>query len=186
MPIKKLVPKVPDPYISKNELNQFWPARFGHLDYLIDQINATSSTTTNGISGSVKIISGSITPTQWTTLHSDPIPIYTNTANAFFMPLSGMIKYSYDPVLGVPPCDNFGLYYDNGNYTPVLIVYSTSWSTVVPMPTGIINMLSDPGQVNAIGSNTDVLVLGSGTNIDCPGTIMNTSTYFIVGLEVIT
>jgi hypothetical protein len=39
MPIKKLVPKVPDPYISKNELNQFWPARFGHLDYLIEQIN---------------------------------------------------------------------------------------------------------------------------------------------------
>lgn len=39
MPIKKLVPKVPDPYISKNEQNQFWPARFGHLDYLVDQIN---------------------------------------------------------------------------------------------------------------------------------------------------
>lgn len=39
MPIKKLVPKVPDPYIGKNELNQFWPARFGHLDYLVDEIN---------------------------------------------------------------------------------------------------------------------------------------------------
>jgi hypothetical protein len=39
MPIKKLVPKVPDPYIGKGEQNQFWPARFGHLDYLIDAIN---------------------------------------------------------------------------------------------------------------------------------------------------
>jgi len=39
MPIKKLVPRVPDPYIGKNELNQFWPARFGHLDYLVDEIN---------------------------------------------------------------------------------------------------------------------------------------------------
>jgi hypothetical protein len=40
MPINKLVPKVPDPYISKNEQNQFWPARFGHLDYIVDQINS--------------------------------------------------------------------------------------------------------------------------------------------------
>lgn len=39
MPINRLVPKVPDPYIGKNELNQFWPARFGHLDYLVDEIN---------------------------------------------------------------------------------------------------------------------------------------------------
>lgn len=39
MPINRLVPKVPDPYIGKNEQNQFWPARFGHIDYLIEQIN---------------------------------------------------------------------------------------------------------------------------------------------------
>jgi hypothetical protein len=39
MPISRLVPKVPDPYIGKNEQNQFWPARFGHIDYLIEQIN---------------------------------------------------------------------------------------------------------------------------------------------------
>lgn len=40
MPLKKILPKVPDPYINKNNQEQFWPARLGHLDYLIDQINA--------------------------------------------------------------------------------------------------------------------------------------------------
>ena len=39
MPIKKLIPKVPDPYIPKNEMAQHWPACFGHINYLIDEIN---------------------------------------------------------------------------------------------------------------------------------------------------
>jgi hypothetical protein len=39
MPIKKLIPKVPDPYIPKTDQAQHWPACFGHINYLIDEIN---------------------------------------------------------------------------------------------------------------------------------------------------
>jgi hypothetical protein len=39
MSIDKLIPKVPDPYIPKNDQAQHWPACFGHVNYLIDQVN---------------------------------------------------------------------------------------------------------------------------------------------------
>jgi hypothetical protein len=39
MAIDKLIPKVPDTYIPKNQEAQHWPACFGHINYLIDQIN---------------------------------------------------------------------------------------------------------------------------------------------------
>lgn len=39
MAIDKLIPKVPDPYIPKNDQAQHWPACFGHINYLIDQVN---------------------------------------------------------------------------------------------------------------------------------------------------
>ena len=39
MPINKLIPKVPDPYIPKNDQAQHWPACFGHINHVIDQIN---------------------------------------------------------------------------------------------------------------------------------------------------
>ncbi len=36
-----LVPASPDKYIKKGSEPQFWPARFGHIRYLIDQMNLT-------------------------------------------------------------------------------------------------------------------------------------------------
>ena len=39
MAIDKLIPKVPDPYIPKNDQAQHWPACFGHINHLIDQVN---------------------------------------------------------------------------------------------------------------------------------------------------
>lgn len=43
MPINKLIPKVPDPYIPKNDQAQHWPACFGHINYVIDEINNNPS-----------------------------------------------------------------------------------------------------------------------------------------------
>jgi hypothetical protein len=57
MPIKKLIPKVPDPYIPKTDQAQHWPACFGHINYLIDEINNNpSGGTTNSVDYSEEII----------------------------------------------------------------------------------------------------------------------------------
>jgi hypothetical protein len=62
MPIKKLIPKVPDPYIPKTDQAQHWPACFGHINYLIEEINNNpSGGTTNSTNYSEEII---ITGTQ--------------------------------------------------------------------------------------------------------------------------
>lgn len=180
MPIKKLVPRVPDPYIGKNELNQFWPARFGHLDYLIDQINENlGGSVTNGVTGSLKVLSGTITSAQWTTLNSSPIALYTASATTNFLPMGGLVYYSYDAIGGVPPCESIGVYY---SFTaPSLILDVSSWGLG---PTSGIMQLNPSAAASASAAPGDILKFGSGSNPDCPGTIMNDCLYFIFGIEV--
>jgi hypothetical protein len=59
MAIDKLIPKVPDPYIPKNDLAQHWPAAFGHINYLIDQINNNPS---GGSSNSYTLVEQIVIP----------------------------------------------------------------------------------------------------------------------------
>lgn len=154
-------------------------AQLGHLNYLLNNFAKSTNTTINGISGSLKIISGIITPVQWTTLNSSPIPLYTASATTNFLPMGGLVYYSYDAIGGVPPCQNIGVYYSPT--APSLIIDVSSW---VLGPTSGIIQLNPASTASASAAPGNTLKFGSGDNPDCLGTRMNTSTYFIVGLEI--
>lgn len=157
-------------------------AQFGHLNYLsnlMSSFTGGTSTETNGIIGTLKVLSGTITPAQWKTLNSAPIDIYTGTATTNFLPIGGLIYYSYDGVPSSLPCETFGIYYQIS--APALLIDSGSWALA---PTsGIIQFVPSVSS-SPSAQFRDTLYLGSGANPDCPGTKMDTSTYFIVGLEI--
>jgi hypothetical protein len=153
-------------------------AQLGHLNALLEIF--TPGSTVNSTSGNVKIISGTISPAQWTTLNTAPIPVYTTTATNAFLPLGGLIYYSYDAVSGVPPCETFGLYYNI--VAPALIIDASSWTLA---PTNGVIQFVPASTASPAATAGDILYLGSGSNPDCPGTIMDLASYFIFGIELI-